>query len=139
MNFRQKLLAYSAAVTAAVALAPQAHSGEVQLSYERHAVGSGAVESYWKDMEDLYVQHGELEPAVLVAEFEASGGRRLTVSVLASMGACGLNECPVRIFEGGEKIADFHACSNTDFHAVNDTGSLFLACDAIIDVPEAQP
>lgn len=133
MTFRQKLVAYSAAVTALVAAVPHVSAQEIALQYSSYPIGSAIADEYWSDLANLSVQRGLHVPEVLVADFAAPDGH-LTVTVLVAMGACGLNECPVRIFKGDRKIADFNACYNTTTHAMNSTGSLFIACDDVIGI-----
>lgn len=136
MNFRQKLLAYSAAVTAAIAVAPDIHAGESSMDFKIYPVTSEYVREYWPDYEEMLVKHGELEPAVWVARV-GEGDKALTVTTLSGAGACGIRQCPVRVFREGKMVADLWVCSNANTYAVNGTGSVFFACDEVF--PISQP
>lgn len=134
-KYRNKLLLFSMATSLAVAVtnAPAAAS-EIDLQYISHPIGSKIAEHLWGGNLAAVSKHGEYDPSVLVARYKSPRGE-IKVTILDAMSHCGLNECPVRVFIEDELVVDMNACSNTDFHTLSSSGSLFIACDTITPLP----
>lgn len=135
MTFKRRLLAYSAAAAIAATVSQGLVAEEVRLDYVGHPLESEIAKELWGDVLDSAFQTGELVPEVFVATYKNPAGEDLRITMLGAMSVCGLNECPIRIYRGDEKVADFNGCQNTEKHALNSTGSIFIACDDLFSIP----
>lgn len=134
-GFKSKMMLYSLASSIAFqAFGGIAFASEIKLEYAKKSIDSKIAEKLWGDELPNVSKQGEYDPSILVASYNTINGK-VVVTILDAMSHCGLNECPVRVFRDDKLVVDTNVCSNTDFHSRNTSGSLFIACDNIVDVP----
>lgn len=133
MNFKLKLVAYTIAASMASMSPTLSFSSELTLQYKDYPIDSKEANKYWGDELPDVKQFGELVPSVSVADVNVNGSD-ITITMLSSMGHCGVNTCPVRIYKDDKLLMNVDACSNTDFHKITDDGKFFIACDTLTPI-----
>lgn len=129
MSFAAKLVAYSVAASAALALSPVLINAEpVTIEYGSVKHDSAKAKELWGDVLPNVDMQGDNPPSVFVAD--VGGG--ITVSVMYASNQCSMTNCPIRVFEHGEKIQDVMGCINLAEHQVSESRQAMVACNDVI-------
>lgn len=141
MNIRNRILGRRVLLLSAAAAfaATTATAESTKIEYVSYGLDSEVARELWgEDYLDQAAIAPNSLPSVEVGTFEVDG-ETVRVTMIGSASVCGINTCPVRVFRGSERVAEFIACNNTDSHFVNASRSLFAACDDIFETGLAAP
>jgi hypothetical protein len=129
MSFAAKLLAYSVAASAALAISPVLiNAGPVTIEYSSVEPDSAKAKELWGDVLPNVTMQGGQKPSVFVAR--TPGG--LEISLLYGSNQCSNTSCPIRVFEDGAKIEDTMGCYNIAEHSLAESETAMTACDEVI-------
>lgn len=124
----------NAAAAALLGSVQLAQAAEIQVSYKELPLGDSLVRRLWSDRVNDAKPLGQYSPWALVASIPIGEGRNLTVTQLWGGVVCTGQACPVRVFEGDEKLVDELLCDTSDDHRISDDGRLLTACDTAVRI-----
>ncbi|MCV9963600.1 hypothetical protein OIU34_17005 [Pararhizobium sp. BT-229] len=129
MSFAAKLVAYSVAASAALALSPVLINAEpVKIEYGSVNLDSAKAKELWGDILPNVEMAGDQPPSIFVAK----AGDGLEISLIYASNMCSMDKCPIRVFEGGVKIEDTMGCYNITEHKLAESERAMVACDDVI-------
>lgn len=108
------------------------------LTHREGPVTQADIDTYWQDFPDLLNGNA----SVATAQMTTTDGRGLAVSMLRDSTHCTLNDCLVRIYEDGQRIAEHPACRDIGHYAISKDGDYIRVCGmtyAIADWRDVQP
>jgi hypothetical protein len=128
MNFKAKLIGYSAAASIALAYSPVLIAEPIVLNYTSVEHTSEKAKELWGDILPNVEMQGNQPPSIFVAD----AGEGVEITLMYASNQCSMDKCPIRAFENGVKIEDTMGCYNVTEHQIAESRSAMTACDEVI-------
>jgi hypothetical protein len=101
---------------------------------------SSDFQQYWNDQLNIVRWNSPRGVTLHSRYFFNADGRRLYITMLDAGAACGIRECPVRIYtELGTLVTEFSACDQPSLHFISADKRSFIGCGIEQPIPQAGP
>lgn len=122
------------ALLALPAIAATMAEPPISIPYKDASLKDPVVAAYWADYLPDIQKAGDGREKVWVGKIQVEGGPDMVFTYLQSNVFCGMQNCPVRLFEDDKLVQEFDVCTAPSDEQVTSDGLQLISCGVIHDI-----